>query len=1021
MKTLKLKKSLIVLEMSLVAFILVLSFVPTVLFNGNAFAATTSTEYPHSTGNVNGTGLSGDWQHDGRITADDTDYATNNINKETSSRYLTGTHYDLNIPSTATINGIEVGIGRKASDSNVKDNVVSLTKNGTSVTGDNKAVKGTDWPTSSITAKEYGGDLWGTTWTASEINSNNFGVFLSVRNADDDHSRTASVDYITIKIIYTTDTTPPVLTLPANITADATSPSGAIVTYSATADDTNPTHPTVSCNPTSGSLFAMGQTTVNCSATDAGGRTSTGSFKITVQDTTPPIATVSYNITAPTNQNVTATITPSETVTVTNNGGSKSYTFTANGSFTFQFKDASNNPGNATATVNWIDKINPTGATAIDNAYYGPNTYILGVIKGTASDANGIIAPVKIQIEKLGNWWNGTAWVSTPQLTVDATGTTSWSYTNISASDFTNGVIYTVTPAILTDGVGNHDYGTADSFIWDSSAPVFASTPDITKDNDSGQAGATVTFAPIATDAYSGLESIACSPLSGTIFPLGDTDVNCHAYDKVNNMSEVTFKVTVNDAEHPSQPGTPATSSPTANTKPTWAWTGSTDNAPGLHYVLFWDTTAGGETNSSGNIGTNLSFTHTTDLAGGNWFTKVRTYDASGNYTDSSNGNVLVDTVAPSTIANTGVYTFGNWSKDNVDVTLTATDVGGAGIYETYWCYDNGSVACIPNETGLNSNGVYTAPLTFDTEGQWKLRYYSMDNAGNIESPQTKDIKIDKTAPTNIEITAPQNSDKLKGTYVISANTSGDLSGIDRVEFYYQSTPTLIGTDNDSSDGYSVIWDTTGLIDGVHQVKAVSYDFANNSQVSALVDITVDNTKPIIYLTGSDVTITVGSGYTDQGATAKDNIDGNITENIVKTGLVNTGIVGTYTITYNVTDSSGNVAYPVSRVVTVSPAPVGSTTQTTSPRLFSRALGLAIAGGTASEDTTDPVTGVLGTETSKPNDNQINEVLGTAITKVASTKSWLGFAWYWWLLAIVVVGILILYFLLKKRRNNEEE
>lgn len=64
-----------------------------------------------------------------------------------------------------------------------------------------------------------------------------------------------------------------------------------------------------------------------------------------------PTATVSYDVTKTTFKAVTATITPSEPITVVNNGGSSSYKFYFNGSFTFQFIDALGMPGTATATV----------------------------------------------------------------------------------------------------------------------------------------------------------------------------------------------------------------------------------------------------------------------------------------------------------------------------------------------------------------------------------------------------------------------------------------------------------------------------------------------------------------------------------------------------------------------------------------------------------------------------------------------------------------------------------------------
>ena len=64
---------------------------------------------------------------------------------------------------------------------------------------------------------------------------------------------------------------------------DPTSPAGAAVTYTATANDNVDGSVPVSCTPASGSMFAIGTTTVNCSATDAHGNSATGSFSVTVR------------------------------------------------------------------------------------------------------------------------------------------------------------------------------------------------------------------------------------------------------------------------------------------------------------------------------------------------------------------------------------------------------------------------------------------------------------------------------------------------------------------------------------------------------------------------------------------------------------------------------------------------------------------------------------------------------------------------------------------------------------------
>jgi hypothetical protein len=79
-----------------------------------------------------------------------------------------------------------------------------------------------------------------------------------------------------------------------------------------------------------------------------------------------------------------------------------------------------------------------------------------------------------------------------------------------------------------------------------------------------------------------------------------------------------------------------------------------------------------------------------------------------------------------------------------------------------------------------------------------------------------------------------------------------------------------------------------------------------------------DSIPPVITLIGADTVYhCLDSIYIDPGATASDNSDPNVTANIMVTGNVNTAALGTYLITYNVMDSSGNPATPVHRVVIV--------------------------------------------------------------------------------------------------------
>ncbi|HVG25525.1 MAG TPA: HYR domain-containing protein, partial [Thermoanaerobaculia bacterium] len=87
---------------------------------------------------------------------------------------------------------------------------------------------------------------------------------------------------------------PPILSLPENVIAEATSANGAIVRFAAAAFDGNG-DVAVTCAPASGDAFRLGPTNVRCSATNAGG-TASGSFLVFVADTVPPVVTVPADI-----------------------------------------------------------------------------------------------------------------------------------------------------------------------------------------------------------------------------------------------------------------------------------------------------------------------------------------------------------------------------------------------------------------------------------------------------------------------------------------------------------------------------------------------------------------------------------------------------------------------------------------------------------------------------------------------------------------------------------------------------
>jgi len=133
-------------------------------------------------------------------------YATANLNTTSTTENLQGTNYGFSIPADAIISGITVSIKRLSSLNilgvSIYDVDLKLLKNGTVAGNSNASAMG--WPMIMDIAT-YGGtsDLWGTTWTASEINNANFGVSLSVGNPSFLIPRVATVDYIQISVTYT--------------------------------------------------------------------------------------------------------------------------------------------------------------------------------------------------------------------------------------------------------------------------------------------------------------------------------------------------------------------------------------------------------------------------------------------------------------------------------------------------------------------------------------------------------------------------------------------------------------------------------------------------------------------------------------------------------------------------------------------------------------------------------------------------------------------------------------------------
>jgi hypothetical protein len=88
--------------------------------------------------------------------------------------------------------------------------------------------------------------------------------------------------------------------------------------------------------------------------------------------------------------------------------------------------------------------------------------------------------------------------------------------------------------------------------VIDTTAPVFSGVPDTIVSKVNGVVNAVVSYTPpVASDAVDGDVVVTCSPPSGSVFDLGETEVTCTADDTHGNEASVTFLVRVLDTVPP--------------------------------------------------------------------------------------------------------------------------------------------------------------------------------------------------------------------------------------------------------------------------------------------------------------------------------------------------------------------------------------------------------------------------------------------------------------------------------------
>jgi HYR domain-containing protein len=330
-----------------------------------------------------------------------------------------------------------------------------------------------------------------------------------------------------------TDTTAPVLSgVPTGAAGDTPDPAGANISWPApSAVDIVDGTVNVTCAPASGSLFALGSTTVKCSASDTSGNVRTDSFSVdvTLVDTTPPVLSnmpgnISADATAPAGVHVTWT----DPSAVDNIDGPISATCApasgsrfAVGSTTVECSatDAHGNVATDSFSVN-VTLIDTT-APALSGVPgdFGMNT----------TDPTGIVV----------------TWPA-PSAVDNLDGVVGVTCSPASGSRFSVG-----TTTVDCSAGDTHGNVASESFrvtvaLRDSTPPVLSGVPADIAVETTDPTGIDVNWTtPSADDNIDGPVSVSCGPASGTRFAIGTRNVTCSASDAAGNTTSRSFDVTV--------------------------------------------------------------------------------------------------------------------------------------------------------------------------------------------------------------------------------------------------------------------------------------------------------------------------------------------------------------------------------------------------------------------------------------------------------------------------------------------
>ena len=692
------------------------------------------------------------------------------------------------------------------------------------------------------------------------VNANAVGTYVVSYSATDAAGNAADVVTRTVTVV---DTTPPTITVDCSTLATTVS-ANAVTCVAAVPDFTGSTTASDLCatsgsltksqSPPAGSMVGLGAHTVTITVTDPSGNATDCDTTFTVEDTTAPVIAL---------------------------------------------------VGDSAVTLECaVDTYTELGATVTDGCDAGLTSVVIGgdtvntnvpgtyVVTYDATDASGNAAAQVVRTVIVSDTVAPVITLNNPSLTTLECHVDSYTEPGASVSDacdlsLTTAVVGGATVDPNTTGTYVVTYNATDASgnastqvtravtVQDTLPPTITSCgPGVTLSADATcqVLVPSMVGAVVASDECSTALTLSQVPAVGTPVGLGVTTVTITVADAAGNESTCDVDLTVEDTA-----------------PPVLTLNGASTVNIECHLGSYTESGASVSDNcDSGVVVVVGGDTVDVDTPG----TYVVTYDAtdaSGNSAVQLSRTVIVaDGVAPT-------------------ISLNGTDPVTIECHlETYT--EQGASVLDDCDTGLTAATVGGDIVDVDTPGVYIVTYDATDASGNHATQVTRTVNVVDTTPPNIvACAAPVTASADGGCFAIVPDFTGGIT---------------VGDACSTSAGSLTITQSplpgTSVTLGATVITVTATDPSGNAANCDTTFTVEDTTPPVISLLGP-ATLTLEANvdtYTEQGAVVSDNCDTGVTV-VIGGDTVNTAVVGTYVVTYDSTDASGNAAVTVTRTVDV--------------------------------------------------------------------------------------------------------